>query len=188
MNKVTTTETKAVVEIVEKRPSVVTSLTTNTVSVSSSDSGVQVTPTETTVNLSDVTVVRGITNVILTTQASDTLIAQDSSRLYGSIIGDVVTRVDAVTEVEVVEYTVTIQQPTLALNTILDAVRTDAADTTLVYDGSDQLTSFTNNDVTKSFTYNPDGTIATATTVTGTNTVTKTFGYTDGNLTSITVS
>lgn len=93
-----------------------------------------------------------------------------------------------VTQVDVVESVIKVESPQTSVNRILDLVRTDAADTNLVYDGSDQLTSFTNNNVAKSFTYNPDGTIATATTVTGTETVTKTFGYTDGNLTSITVS
>lgn len=92
------------------------------------------------------------------------------------------------TQVDVVESVVKVESPQTSVNRILDLVRTDAADTTLVYDVDEQLTSFTNNDVTKSFTYNPDGTIATATTVTGTETVTKTFGYTNGNLTSITVS
>lgn len=92
------------------------------------------------------------------------------------------------TQVDVIERVVTVESPQTSTSRILDLVRTDAADTDLVYDGNDQLTSFTNNNETKSFTYNPDGTIATATTVTATETVTKTFGYTDGNLTSITVS
>lgn len=96
--------------------------------------------------------------------------------------------ITAVAEVGVVETRVIVETPELSLPRILDSVRTDAADTVLSYDGSNQLTTFTNADVTRDITYNQDGTIATVTTTTRTETVTKTFGYTNGILTSITVS
>ena len=65
------------------------------------------------------------------------------------------------TQVQAVETTVTVERPTLSLSRVLDRVRTDAADTSYAYDGSGQISSITNADVAKSFTYNPDGTIAT---------------------------
>jgi len=69
----------------------------------------------------------------------------------------------------------------------LDDVRTDAGDTTLSYtDG--QLTSVVRPGVSKTLTYNPDGTLNTLTLVTDSETIVKTFGYGSDGLVTITVT
>jgi YD repeat-containing protein len=92
------------------------------------------------------------------------------------------------TRVEAVETTVTVERPELALSRILDRVRTDAADTSYTYDGSGQLTSTANADVSKSFTYNGDGTLAAVTISTATESITKTFSYDANGISSVTVT
>ena len=89
------------------------------------------------------------------------------------------TRWQRVTTTAVVEYGTNY--------TTLDEVRTDSADTTLTY-ASGRLIRVQSADVTKDLTYNVDGTLSTLTITTDTETVTKTFGYSSGILTSITTS
>ena len=73
------------------------------------------------------------------------------------------------------------------MDEILDEVRTDAANTTFTYTNG-QLTGSSNADVSKTFTYNQNGTLATATIVTTAKTITKTFSYNSNGLSSITVT
>jgi YD repeat-containing protein len=73
------------------------------------------------------------------------------------------------------------------MDEILDEVRTDAANTTFSYTNG-QLTGSSNADVSKTFTYNQNGTLASVTITTSSNTITKTFGYNSNGLSSITVS
>ena len=73
------------------------------------------------------------------------------------------------------------------IDEILDEVRTDAANTTFTYTNG-QLTGSSNADVSKTFTYNQNGTLATATIVTTAKTITKTFSYNSNGLSSITVT
>ena len=70
----------------------------------------------------------------------------------------------------------------------LDAVRLDAENKTLVYNGSGQLTNVTGTEVQVVITYNGDGSVNTVAKTSNGQTVTKTLGYTSGDLTSITVS
>jgi YD repeat-containing protein len=152
-----------------------------TVTTAETTNKIQIVELNPTIN---VTVTGSQTNTVTTSQSGS---AVEISTVENPITVKAFTATGT-TQVDVVESVIKVESPQTSVSRILDLVRTDAADTSLVYDGNEQLTSFTNNDVTKSFTYNPDGTIATVTTVTGTETVTKAFGYTDGNLTSITVS
>ena len=64
-------------------------------------------------------------------------------------------------------------------------VPTDVS-STLTYDGNGKLATVTTELGTKTFAYNPDGTLAT---ITGTGVyVSKSFTYTDGKLANVTVS
>ena len=83
--------------------------------------------------------------------------------------------------------TVEIRNAEASLASFLNAARTDAGNTSFTYVNG-QLTASSRDGLSKSFTYNNDGTLNTATTVTTTKTITKTFSYTNGALTSITVS
>ena len=78
-----------------------------------------------------------------------------------------------------------ISSPSLA--TLLDAVRTDVDDTTFAYTNG-QLTTVTRDGIVKTFTYNVDGTLNTATTVTNAKTIVRTFSYGSNGLASITVT
>jgi len=69
----------------------------------------------------------------------------------------------------------------------LDEVRTDGADTTFTYQAG-QLIRVESADVVKTLTYNADGTLASIVIVTDTESITKTFSYTAGVLTSYTTS
>lgn len=61
-----------------------------------------------------------------------------------------------------------------------------AASQTITYNTDGSVATVTENGVTTSYTYNSDGTVATDTrTVNGVTTV-RNYGYTNGNLTSIT--
>lgn len=91
------------------------------------------------------------------------------------------------TQVEVIDSTVTVEIPTLSLSRILDAVRTDAEDTTFIYAGN-EVTNINSVSTQKTLTYNPDGTVATLTIATATETVTKTYSYDENGLSSVTVS
>lgn len=148
---------------------VTTTQSNSTIEIVESVPGVSIAVTESTIHVQEsapgvqVLVAEAPVSVSASEQAASTVIA----------IGTVEVKVEI---------------PALALSTVLDEVRTDAADTSYVYDANDQVISTTSSDVSRSLTYNPDGTVATVTTVTATKSVTKTFGYTDGNLTSITVS
>ncbi|UAW01097.1 structural protein [Synechococcus T7-like virus S-TIP28] len=69
----------------------------------------------------------------------------------------------------------------------LDEVRTDGADTVFTYSAG-RLIKIESSDVVKDLTYNADGTLSSIAITTDTESVTKTFSYQAGVLTSFTTS
>ena len=133
---------------------------TSTILTNATPTSVQVTPTQTSVDL-NVTPTQ-----VTVTPAPAAVVA---------------------TQIEVVDRQVTVEVPTLSLSRILDAVRTNADSTTFTYTGN-KVTSINSASTQKTLTYNLDGTIATLTIATATETVTKTYSYDEDGLSSITVS
>lgn len=82
---------------------------------------------------------------------------------------------------------VTVTTSEISESTVLNITRLDASDTALNYSNG-QLDSVVRDGYSKAITYNQDGTINTITTTTNTDVQVKTFGYSGGELVSITVT
>ena len=147
------------------------------ISVTATEAQVAITATNNRVTITEQPV-----QVEATTQNSTVVVNETTNQLIVQV-----PTAPTVTVLEPTGGTRTLDTSSPSLATLLDAVRTDVDDTTFAYTNG-QLTTVTRDGIVKTFTYNVDGTLNTATTVTNAKTIVRTFSYGSNGLASITVT